>query len=238
MQSPTDTPAPLSGFTVAVTAARRADEIGGLLVRRGASVLHGPALRIVPLADDTDLHKATAELIAAPADTVVATTGIGFRGWMEAAEGWGLADQLVAAFGPATLLARGPKATGAIRAAGLREAWSPESESSAEVLQRLLSEGPLHGRRIAVQLHGEPLHDFTDALRNAGATVIPVPVYRWMAPVDVGPLDRLLEAIVAGSVDAVTFTSALAASGLLNRALECGLRDQLTGALRGQVAAA
>jgi uroporphyrinogen-III synthase len=237
MPPPTDSPAPLSGFTVAVTAARRADEIGGLLARRGAAVIHAPALRIVPLADDTDLHKATAELIAAPPDTVVATTGIGFRGWMEAAEGWGLADQLVAAFASATLLARGPKATGAIRAAGLRETWSPGSESSAEVLQRLLSEGPLHGRRIAVQLHGEPLHDFTDALRNSGATVVAVPVYRWMAPLDLGPLDRLLDAITAGTVDAVTFTSALAATGLLRRARELDSERGLVTALRERAAA-
>src|SRR5262252_4132918 len=61
--------APLAGFTVAVTAARRADEIGGLLERRGAAVLHAPALRIVPLADDTDLHSATLDLIGAPPDT-------------------------------------------------------------------------------------------------------------------------------------------------------------------------
>ncbi|HXT91684.1 MAG TPA: uroporphyrinogen-III synthase [Trebonia sp.] len=231
-------PAPLAGYTVGVTAARRAEELGGLLERRGATVLHAPALRIVPLADDSDLHKATLELIDTPPDTVVATTGIGFRGWMEAAEGWGEADRLRNALRQATLLARGPKATGAIRAAGLRELWSPASESSAEVLQRLLSEGPLHGRRIAVQLHGEPLHDFTDALRHAGATVVPVPVYRWMAPVDVGPLDRLLEAIVAGTVDVVTFTSALAATGLLRRAEESGLHDGLIRALRDQVAVA
>ncbi|HET9081328.1 MAG TPA: uroporphyrinogen-III synthase [Trebonia sp.] len=230
-------PSPLAGYTVAVTAARRADEIGGLLERRGATVLHAPALRIAPLADDTGLHQATLDLIVTPPDTVVATTGIGFRGWMEAAEGWGQADRLRDALGQAVLLARGPKATGAIRAAGLRELWSPASESSAEVLQRLLSEGPLHGRRIAVQLHGEPLRDFTDALRHAGATVVPVPVYRWMAPADIGPLDRLLEAIIAGTVDAITFTSALAAAGLLRRAQECGLRDELVSALRGLVAA-
>lgn len=233
-----DPPAPLSGFTVAVTAARRAEEIGGLLQRRGAAVVHAPALRIVPLADDTELHEATSALIAEPPDTVVVTTGIGFRGWLEAAEGWGLADRLRAALGSGTLLARGPKATGAIRAGGLREAWSPESESSAEVLRRLLSEGPLHGRRIAVQLHGEPLHDFTDALREAGAVVVPVPVYRWMAPDDLGPLDRLLESVAAGTIDAVTFTSALAATGLLRRARELGSLDVLLKAFGGRVAAA
>ena len=238
MTAPSSDPLPLSGYTVAVTAARRADEIRGLLERRGAAVLHAPALRVVPLADDTDLNRATAELIADPPDTVVATTGIGFRGWMEAAEGWGLADRLREALSGAALLARGPKATGAIRAAGLREAWSPQSESSEEVLRRLLSERPLHGRRIAVQLHGEPLGDFVEALRDAGAVVVTVPVYQWTAPADTGPLDRLLEAIGAGTVDAVTFTSALAATGLLRRARELGLSEPLIDALKARTAAA
>jgi uroporphyrinogen-III synthase len=228
-------PAPLAGFTVAVTAARRADEIGGLLERRGAAVLHAPALRIIPLADDSDLHKATLDLIATPPDTVVVTTGIGFRGWMEAAEGWGAGERLRDALGGATLLARGPKATGAIRAAGLRELWSPASESSAEVLARLLSEGGLPGRRIVVQLHGEPLHDFTDTLRRAGATVVPIAVYRWAAPADLTPLDRLLDAVAAGAVDAVTFTSALAATGLLRRAAQAGRAAGLVAALRDRV---
>ena len=230
-----DEPAPLAGFTVAVTAARRADEIGGLLERRGATVMHAPALRIIPLTDDSDLHKATLDLIATPPDTVVATTGIGFRGWMEAAEGWGAGERLRNALRRAALLARGPKATGAIRAAGLHELWSPTSESSAEVLQRLLADGDLRGRRIAVQLHGEPLHDFTDALRNAGAVVIPVAVYRWTAPADLTPVDRLLEAVTARTVDAVTFTSALAATGLLRRATETGRLADLDAALRDRV---
>ena len=54
---------PLAGFTVGVTAARRADELGALLQRRGAAVLHAPALRIVPLADDSELLAATKDLL-------------------------------------------------------------------------------------------------------------------------------------------------------------------------------
>jgi len=237
---PTDSepPGPLAGFTVAVTAARRAEELGGLLERRGAQVVLAPALRIAPLADDGELHAATLAVIADPPDTVVATTGIGFRGWVEAAEGWGEAERLRAVLAGARLLSRGPKASGAIRAAGLREAWSPRSESSAEVLEHLLAAGDLTGRRIAVQLHGEPLHDFTDALREAGAEVVPVPVYRWTAPADCGPLDRLVEALAAGTVDAVCFTSALAATGLLRRAEEASRTEAVVGALRGRALAA
>ncbi|MEU3242377.1 uroporphyrinogen-III synthase [Streptomyces sp. NPDC006875] len=228
---------PLSGFTVGVTAARRADELGALLQRRGACVQHAPALRIVPLADDGELLAATEELIGHAPDVVVATTAIGFRGWIEAADGWGLGEGLLGRLRGVEVLARGPKVKGAIRAQGITEKWSPSSESMAEVLDRLLAEG-VEGRRIAVQLHGEPLPGFVESLRAAGAEVVPVPVYRWMPPEDIGPVDRLLDATVTRGLDALTFTSAPAAASLLSRAEGRGLLPELLAALRQDVLAA
>ena len=164
----------------------------------------------------------------------VATTGIGFRGWVEAADGWGLGDALLDRLRSATLLARGPKARGAIRAAGLVDAWSPPSESSAEVLDYLLGQD-LTGRRIAVQLHGEPLPDFVDALRDTGAEVVEVPVYRWVLPEDVAPVRRLVDQMVARQVDAVAFTSAPAVASLLRLAADVGLDDEVVAGLRSGV---
>ncbi|WP_405872617.1 uroporphyrinogen-III synthase [Streptomyces zaomyceticus] len=227
---------PLAGFTVGVTAARRADELIALLRRRGSAVVHGPALRIVPLADDTELLAATKDLIGHAPDVVVATTAIGFRGWVEAADGWGYGEELLGVLRGVELLARGPKVKGAVRAAGLTESWSPSSESMAEVLDRLLAEG-VAGRRIALQLHGEPLPGFVEALTAGGAEVVGVPVYRWMPPEDIGPLDRLLDAALSGGLDAITFTSAPAAASLLSRAEAKGVRDRLVAALRHDVLA-
>ena len=164
----------------------------------------------------------------------VPTAAIGFLGWFEAADGWGLGEPLLDRLRAVELLARGPKVKGAIRAAGLTEEWSPSSESMAEVLDRLLEEG-VEGRRIAVQLHGEPLPGFVEALRAAGAEVVGVPVYRWMPPEDLGPMDRLLDAAVSRGLDALTFTSAPAAASLLNRAEERGLLAELLAALHHDV---
>jgi uroporphyrinogen-III synthase len=222
---------PLDGFTVGVTAARRAEEFGALLERRGATVRYAPALRTVPLADDAELLAGTERLLAEPPDLTVATTAIGFRGWLETADGWGLGDALRQRLAGGEILTRGPKVRGAVRAAGLREAWSPVSESMAEVQERLLAEG-VRGRRIAVQLHGEPLSGFAAALRAAGAEVVRVPVYRWLPPEDLGPVDRLVDAVLAGQVDALPFTSAPAAASLLDRAGERHLRGALLERLR------
>jgi len=193
-------------------------------------VTYASAIRIVPLADDTDMLAATRRCIAAPPDIVVVTTGIGFRGWMEAADGWGLADALFSRLDAAMVVTRGPKARGAVRAAGLTEAWSPESESGSEVLEYLLRMD-LTGRRIAVQLHGEPVPDLVHALCTAGAELIEVPVYRWIPPEDVGPLHRLVASVAARQVDAVVFTSAPAAASFVRAstpdALDALRRDVL-----------
>ena len=54
---------PLAGFTIAITAARRSDELAALLVRRGARVRSAAAIAMVPLADDTALRMVTDALI-------------------------------------------------------------------------------------------------------------------------------------------------------------------------------
>jgi uroporphyrinogen-III synthase len=226
---------PLSGFTVAVTADRRRDELATLLQRRGARVVLTPALRIVPLADDTELRLATLACSAKPLDIVIATTGVGLRGWLEAAAGWGVAESLRSRIAASYLVTRGPKARAAARAAGLAEAWSPESDSDDDVLDHVLDSG-VAGRRIALQLHGEPQPEFSAALRDAGADVIEVPVYRWAPPVDPAPLRRLVDLTASRLVDAVTFTSAPAVSTLLRTAGTDA--DAVLHALRTDVVAA
>ncbi|WP_018217023.1 uroporphyrinogen-III synthase [Salinispora vitiensis] len=224
----------LAGFTVGVTADRRREELAALLQRHGARVVFAPALRIVPLADDTELRAATRACLDRPPDVLVADTGIGMRGWLEAAEGWGLAEPLRAALRGAYVVARGPKARGAIRAAGLHDQWSPGSESCAEVVQHLRDRG-VAGQVIAMQLHGGAQPECTRALVAAGATVVAVPVYRWAPPTDPTPLHRLIDLVADRMVDAVTFTSAPAAEALLHAA--GGRADRVLDAFRGPVLA-
>ncbi len=228
---------PLAGFTVAVTADRRRHELATLLERHGARVLLAPAIRIAPLADDDVLLAATRACLAAPLDIGVVTTGIGFRGWMEAADGWGLGEPLRERIAATHLIARGPKSRGAIRAAGLTEAWHPDSESSQECLEHLLGRG-VAGKRIAVQLHGEPIPGFAQTLREAGADVVEVPVYRWAPHEDGATVRRLVETVAAGGVDALVFTSAPAATSLLNVADDTGNTGGFLAALRDRTLAA
>ncbi len=220
-----------------LTSDRRSEELVSAFTRRGATVLQAPTLRIIPLAEDTELVHATEDVIARPPDDVIVTTAIGFRGWMEGADAAGLAPQLSAVLGQARILARGPKARGAIRAAGLVEDWAAVSETTEEVVDYLLADG-VTGRRVALQLHGNTDQDLITRLVDAGAEVQQVPVYRWGPSPDPASVQRAIEATCLRAVDAVVFTSAPGSQAFLDAARAAGRLDDVVAALRADVVAA
>lgn len=229
--------APLEGFTIGVTADRRAKEQEDLLIRRGALVLRGPTIGTAYLGDEDVLRRVTESLIARPPDLLVANTGIGMRSWFEAAQTWGLADALASALERTTVISRGPKAAGAAQRAGLtvhHHAVSERLDEVADVLRRF----GLEGRSVAVQLHGDDHSAFVSHLETAGATVQPVRVYRWGLPDDRGPALRLVEATCERRIDALTFTSAPALLNFFGIAADAGLYDSALAAVnRGVVVA-
>lgn len=216
----------LAGCVVLITADRRSAELSAALERRGATIRHAPAMRIVPHEKDAELAATTRALIADPPSTVVATTGIGFRAWIEAADTAGVADELHAVLEGARIIARGPKARGAIQAAGLTADWVAESETSAEILDMLLTEG-VGGQRIAIQLHGAGADNLDVELAAAGADVQTLTVYRWGPPVDPQAVQDTVRATAAGEVDAVVFTSAPGAYAWLEAVDRAGVTDQV-----------
>src|SRR5262249_58210139 len=98
-------------------------------------------------------------------DGLLVPSDFGFRAWLRAARGWGLADQLIASFAPARLLASNPRAADALREIGLTEIWSTAAASSEELVRYLLAH-PLQGKRIAVQSDGVGLPELCHAMRT------------------------------------------------------------------------
>jgi uroporphyrinogen-III synthase len=216
----------MAGCTVLVTADRRSGELAAALERRGATVRHAPALSMIPHVDDDALIAATRALVGDQPDVVVATTGVGFRAWIEAADAHGLADDLLTTLGRARLVARGPKARGAIQAAGLQADWVAESETSAEVAEVLLSEG-VAGLHVAIQHHGAGADGLDEVFAKAGARVSSLVVYRWGPAPDPAAVLASVHAAAAGEIDAVAFTSAPGAEAWLEAAEAAGVGPQV-----------
>jgi uroporphyrinogen-III synthase len=224
---------------VGITADRRWQEQADLFRRRGIDVLHGPTMRTLDLSADVTLRGITEDVVAQPPNWLVATTGMGMRAWLAAAETWGLRDQLLEALGQANIVGRGAKVTSALRQAGLDIVWRAPKESMAEVLDYLAGVEGIAQASVALQLFDPDEHPATTAIRAIARTVVEVPVYRWLLPDDRGPAQRLVKAAVAGELGAVTFTSQPAVRFLLRIAADMGARDALVGVLNdGPVLAA
>ena len=219
----------LRGRRVILTGQRRSAELAAALERRGAIVDHAPTLSVIPHVDDAELLSRTTELIDEPPDTVIITTGVGFTGWVEAADAAGLAGRLLDLLAGARLVARGPKARGAIQAAGLSADWVAESETSVEIRDFLLTEG-VAGRRIAVQHHGAGADGMDDVFRDAGADVCSLVVYRWGPAPDPDAVRAAVHAVVNRECDAVTFTAAPGAAAFLRAARAENLLPELVAA--------
>lgn len=228
----------LAGCRILITAQRRAAELGAALERRGAIVEHAPVLSSVPHVDDALLLEHTRQLIANAPDVVIATTGVGVTGWVEAADAAGLAPELLAVLSRSRLVARGPKARGALLALGLHPDWVAESETAAEIRDELLREG-VAGIRIAVQQHGAGSDGLDEAFAEAGADVVSLVVYRWAPPADPSLAAAAVRRVATREFDAVAFTSAPGTAAFLDIAAAEGVALAVLTAMRtGHVLAA
>lgn len=230
-------PDQLVGFRIGVTSDRRSEDLIAAFERRGADVTHAPTIRMRGVDTEGVLEAETRAIVAARPDVLLATTSYGVRRWLEAADAAGIGDELTEALSEARILVRGPKARGAIRAAGLDDHGMSERETTTSLVDLVLRSG-VDGQTIAVQLHG-----FTDPaqlarLQEAGATVLTAAPYRWTVHEDTARVVRLLDAICTGGLDAVTFTSAPAVEALFSVAEEAGRLDAVQTAFRESVVAA
>jgi uroporphyrinogen-III synthase len=230
-------PDQLVGFRIGVTSDRRSEDLIAALERRGAEVLHAPAIRIAAADNDVQLNLDTEAIIAARPAILLATTSYGIRRWFEAADAAGLGHDLTTTLENSRILVRGPKARGAVRAAGLDDAGMSDEETTKSLVDKVLAEGAA-GLTVAVQLHGFTDLPQLERLRHAGATVLTVEPYRWLLPEDSSRVLKLIDAICTGSVDAVTFTSAPAVDALFTAAENAGRLDQVLAAFGDTVVAA
>ncbi len=223
-------PGVLEGIAVGVTAERRAGDQEVMFRRLGAQVVLGPAISTSMTADSPEVRDMTFATLGETPDFLIADTGIGLRAWFEAARGWGVLDQLISALGSSRIAARGPKAAGALSSYGLKSWWKSPTERLDDLVDHLVAQD-VRKARILFQLHGEDSEQVVERLRDAGATVVTLQVYRWGPPVDSRPAQSLVERCVDGSIDALTFTARPQVGGFLQIADRVASASRLVEAL-------
>lgn len=219
----------LAGRTVAVTGARAAEEFSRIVEKMGGTPAVFPAQGMVT-ADEAEMERQLQALFAAPVHWFVLTTGIGTETLLAKAESLGLKERLLDLLAGTPIAARGYKTANALRKLGLTPAVRDDDGTTEGLFRQLAARGPLRGRRLAVQLYGDPGAPLLRKLEEAGAVCVNLMPYLYTAP-EPGPVDDLLVRLIAGGLDAVVFTSAVQVRNVMSRAAATGRKAEAVRAL-------
>jgi len=198
-----------SGLTVGSFESRMAAEMARLIERYGGQPLVAPALREIPLEDNTEALQFGDRLMAGHFEMIILLTGVGTRTMVETLQTRYSLESIKSALSRTTMIARGPKPIAALKELGLAPSLTvPEPNTWKDILHTLDQRGPLIEVRVAVQEYGVSNPELLAALRQRGAQVTAVPVYKWALPEDLAPLRQALARVVAGEVSVLLITNA------------------------------
>jgi uroporphyrinogen-III synthase len=229
------------GLRVLSLESRRATEMASLITTYGGVPTVAPSMREVPIGDNPAALTFADAVVRGDFDVVVLLTGVGTTALLDAIRADRPVEPVVAALGRTRLALRGPKPLAVIRTLGLTP-WvvAPEPNTWRDLLAALdarAAEQSLQGTRVAVQEYGVTNPELVEGLRTRGAQVTLVPVYRWALPDDTAPLERAVDALVAGSIDVSMFTTATQLVHLVRIAASTGRESAVLAALRRTVLA-
>lgn len=198
-----------NGLTVAAFESRMAAEMTRLIERHGGKPLVAPALREIPLEDNSVALRFGEQLLTEGLDVLVLLTGAGTTTLFEILHSRHAKDTIKNALEKTVLIARGPKPVAALKALGFQPTLTvPEPNTWEDVVSTLDAHRPVTGLRVAVQEYGLPNRDLVEALKQRGATVVSVPVYRWALPENTAPLKQSIRQILDGQVQVMLVTNA------------------------------
>lgn len=206
---------------------RRQDEMASLIRRQGGAPTIAPSMREAPLERQEPIFDFWKRLTAGEIDLVILMTGVGTQAMFDVLTTRIARDDLIAGMNRRPICIRGPKPAVVLRNWTIRiDHRAPEPNTWREVLTVLESDGvPLSGKTVAVQEYGKPSIELYDGLRERGAVVVTIPVYRWELPADLEPLRSAIRGTIAGEFDVILFTSAQQAHHVLQVADDLGLKD-------------
>lgn len=227
------------GLRVLTLESRRATEISRLIENYQGIPTSAPAMREVPLEQNTPAIRFAENLITAGVDYVVFETGVGARALRKVIEGTPHLEAFLAALRRVKVVARGPKPQAVLREWDVPILFTaPEPCTWREVLRGLDDlPGGIYAQRVAVQEYGASNVEFLAALRERGAVVTPVAVYQWELPTDTQPLRNAIDGLLAGTFDVMLFTTSVQVAHLFRVAEEGGKAERLKTALSGVVIA-
>ena len=224
--------AELDGMRVATLEARMTGALASMISKRGGEPVCAPALREAPLDCADDVRYLLDKLEKGSLDVVVFQTGVGARALFKEADRQGRLDFLLESLRGITTVCRGPKPTAALRQVDVQISAGIEAPYTTKELLDALTALPVKGKRLMALQYGERNAALMSALSEQCASVDELCLYEWQLPDDTSPMESLLDDLLDGRIDVITFTSQVQIRHLYMIAAANGVsQDDLSDAL-------
>lgn len=223
----------LSGKVIAVPESRQLDVLSALFERRGASVLRIPLITIFDAPEQGPVVQWLREFINDTPDYFIVLTGEGLRRLRAVAVRQQLESQFRDALQRTCKICRGPKPGRALKEMGLQADVHGAAPTTSGIITTLDSL-PLEGRRVAVQLYGEDPNTMLRLYlrqRNLASCDMVAP-YIYASDSDTERVKALIQALAAGQIDLLAFTSQPQVHRLFDVALKHHLHAELSAGMR------
>ncbi len=195
----------LDGMRVLALETRRGEEMAALIRKQGGEPFVAPSMKEAALESHEEAFAAAERLFAGEFEMAIFLTGVGTRALHRLLARRYPETRFAEALRKLTVVARGPKPLAALRELGVPvQVRVPEPNTWREVMEAIRGRPE---RRIAVQEYGRSNPELIAALRERGAEVTPIRIYRWELPDDTGPLRRAVKELADGRFDVVMLTT-------------------------------
>jgi uroporphyrinogen-III synthase len=223
---------------IAVPESRELDLFSRMLERLGARVLRCPLVLVRPLDQADHLDRWLRALAQSGHDVLVFYTGVGVTHLVARADRLGLKDEVLAAFGRAKRISRGPKPVAALRKLDLTVDVVAD-QPTTEGLLALFASFPLEGLKVGVQLYpGGSDDSLRQLVLDGGAQYDPIVPYAYASDERDGEVAALIREMAAGQVDLIAFTSTPQVGRLIDVAARMDLSQELAQAFQNTPVAA
>lgn len=194
-------------WTIAVPESRELDIMSKLLENRGAQVHRVPMVAIHDARDSAQVLRWIQRFINQPPDFLIIYTGEGMRRLLALAEKSSIKESFIGSLAEVKKLCRGPKPVRVLRELGLScefPALAPTTDGVIASLEQM----PIDNRTIGVQLYGEePNQKLMDYLGSRHVEIEKVAPYIYADEAEGNKILELIDALDAGKLQAIAFTS-------------------------------
>lgn len=222
----------LKGRVVAITRPeKQARVLAELVSRSGGKPYVAPTVEIKPPRNRRPIKEFVNKVLSRQIDFVIFMSANGVTRLIKSLENSELKNKFLRELSRVTVVAVGPKTGRELKNRGIEANLVPPKYSSKGIVESLKKIG-LRGKNVAIPRSNKAGAYLRRELEKMDANILEVPVYQSVPPSDESKVLDLIYDLLAGEIDAITFTSSSTAQNLFKIASKHTLTEKLRNGLK------